>query len=324
LPAESFPGSLGTVRVIRSLAELPTFGNRICVAIGVFDGVHRGHQAVMRAALEDARAAGGTAVALTFDPHPIRVLAPDKAPPLLTSTPHKHALIEALLVPVCLVVPFTIEFAQTEPEPFLAQLFHSAATLQTICVGHGFRFGHKRKGDVQTILEFGRQRGVRVDVIPPVVSEGETISSTVIRRAVAEGDLAKAERMLGRSCSVLGTVVSGDQVGRKLGYPTANLNFHNEMVPPNGVYAVRAHHTGRSLSGLVNIGVRPTIAAGATERRLELHVLDFSEDLYGSEIEVQFVQKLRDERKFESPEALQAQIRLDEAEARRLLGTNCR
>jgi riboflavin kinase/FMN adenylyltransferase len=307
------------MKIIRSLPELSTIGDRICVAIGVFDGVHLGHQAVISAALDDARAVGGTAVVLTFDPHPIRALAPDKAPPLLTSTHHKLELIKSLQVPVCLIVPFTSQFAQTEPETFLAQLFQSASALQTICVGHGFRFGRNRTGDVQTILEFSRQRGVRVDVIPPIASEGETISSTAIRRVVAEGDLGKAERMLGRPFSVLGTVERGDQLGRKLGYPTANLNLHNEVAPPNGVYAVRARHAGRTLSGLVNIGVRPTVTTGTTDRRLELHLLDFAGDLYGNEIEVRFICKLRDERKFESAEALQMQIRLDELAARQLL-----
>jgi len=307
------------MKVVHTFAELSGVADKVCIAIGVFDGVHLGHQAVIRAAMEDAKACGGTAVALTFDPHPMRVLAPDKAPPLLTSTEHKLALIETLEMPVCLLVPFTMEFAQTEPEAFLDQLQKATKKLQTICVGHAFRFGHNRKGDVQTILEFGKQRGVRVDVIPPVTANGETISSTTIRKAIAVGDLAKAERMLGRPFSVLGTVEAGDRVGRKLGYPTANLNPHNEFLPPNGVYAVRALYGRQRLSGIVNIGVRPTIAANAIDRRLELHVLDFSDDLYGKAIEVLFVQKLRDEQKFDSPETLKAQISRDANEARRIL-----
>jgi riboflavin kinase/FMN adenylyltransferase len=308
------------VKIIRSVAELAAAGEKLCIAIGVFDGVHRGHQAVVRAALEDARAVGGTAVALTFDPHPVGVLAPDKAPPLLTATEHKLALIESLGAPVCLVMPFTIEFAQTEPEEFLDQLQQSAERLQTICVGHAFRFGRNRRGDVQTILAFGKKRGVRVDVVPPVLSNGETISSTVIRRAVASGELEKAARMLGRPFSVLGTVEGGDRIGRTLGYPTANLNPHNETLPPNGVYAVRALQAGRRRAGIVNIGTRPTLATAANERRIELHLLDFAGDLYGEKIEVFFVQNLRDERRFDSLDALKAQIARDEADARQLLG----
>jgi riboflavin kinase/FMN adenylyltransferase len=271
--------------------------------------------------MEDARAARGAAVALTFDPHPVRVLAPDKAPPLLTSTEHKLLLFEVLGVETCLLIPFTLEFAATEPGEFLEQLHTSAKTLQTICVGHAFRFGHNREGDVRTILEFGRRRGVRVDVIPPVMDNGEVISSTTIRKAVTAGDLAKAERMLGRPFSVLGTVEAGDQVGRKLGYPTANLNPHGEILPPNGVYAVHARYGGAKLKGAVNLGLRPTIAPQSVERRLELHLFDFSDDLYGKSIEVFFVQKLRDEQKFDSPEALKAQIRWDETEARRILAS---
>lgn len=319
MPSAGLAGSFVPVRIIRSLAELSSIADKVCIAIGVFDGVHLGHQAVIRAAMEDARAANGTAVALTFDPHPMRVLVPDKAPPLLTSTEHKLALIENLETPVCLLIPFTLEFARTEAEAFLEQLRQSATKLQTICVGHAFRFGHNRKGDVQTILAFGRDRGVRVDVIPPVMSNGETISSTTIRKVVAEGDLTKAERMLGRPFSVLGSVEAGDQIGRKLGYPTANLNPHNEVLPPNGVYAVRVFHAGNEHGGIANIGVRPTVAKDTAERRFELHILDFSGDVYGKAIEVFFAQKLREEQKFDSPDELKAQIARDEGQARRIL-----
>lgn len=307
------------MRIVRSLEELGTVGEKQCVAIGVFDGVHLGHQSVLRAAVDDARAGNGTAVALTFDPHPMRVLAPAKAPPLLTSTTHKLALIGSLGLPACLLVPFTVDFARTEPGDFLAQLRQCARQLQTICVGHAFRFGRDRKGDVQTILAFGKQHGVRVDVLPPVLSQGETISSTNIRRAVAEGDLARAERMLGRPFSVLGTVEAGDQLGRTLGFPTANLNPHGELLPPNGVYAARAVVAGQKWPGMVNLGVRPTVASGKPVRRLELHVLDFEGDLYGQSIEVLFVKKLRDEQRFASTDELRAQIARDEAEARAIL-----
>src|SRR5262249_16894440 len=156
------------------------------------------------------------------------VLAPAKAPPLLTSTEHKLAVIESLGVNVCLIIPFTMEFSRTEPELFLETVFQSAKNLKSICVGHAFRFGHERKGTVQTILACGRERGVRVDVLPPATASGETISSTAIRRAVTSGDLAKAKEMLGRPFSVLGKVELGDQIGRKLGFPTANLSAHNE------------------------------------------------------------------------------------------------
>jgi len=309
------------MKVVRSFNELSAFADKVCIAIGVFDGVHLGHQSVIRAALDDAEAVDGTAVVLTFDPHPIRVLAPAKAPPLLTSTEHKLALIESLGVNVCLMIPFTMEFARTEPEAFLETVFQSAKNLKSICVGHAFRFGHERKGTVQTILAFGRERGVRVDVLPPVTANGEIISSTAIRKVVTAGDLTKAKEMLGRPFSVLGKVEAGDQVGRKLGYPTANLNPHNEVLPPNGVYAVRALCEGRQLSGVANIGVRPTVASNPIDRRFEIHLLDFTGDLYGMMIEAFFVQKLRDERQFDSPDSLKTQIGLDEAEARRILAS---
>ena len=307
------------MEVIRSFDQLQPLGQRFSLAIGVFDGVHRGHQVVLRAALDDAQACGGQAVAVTFDPHPMRVLAPSRAPLLLTSTPHKLALISQLGVPISLVINFDREFAAMSPEEFIEMVGNRTPELQTICVGSRFHFGSQRMGDAALIRAHSVGCSFRLHELDSVMLEGEVISSTAVRQAVALGDLEKAVKMLGRPFSILGTVVAGDQMGRKLGYPTANLNRHSEVAPPNGVYAVCARIAGQLRSGLVNIGLRPTIASGARTPLLELHVLDFTGDLYSQDIEVFFIARLRDEKKFPSLDDLRVQIQRDEQQARQIL-----
>ncbi|MCX7825768.1 MAG: bifunctional riboflavin kinase/FAD synthetase [Verrucomicrobiae bacterium] len=307
------------MEVIRSFDQLQALGSRFCLAIGVFDGVHRGHQAVIRAALDDAQACGGRAVAVTFDPHPMRVLAPSRAPLLLTSTPHKLALIRQLGAPIALVIPFDRAFASTPAAEFVEMVARRTPGLQTICVGARFQFGKDRKGNAALIQKMSVGRTFRLHEVAPVTLDGEIISSTAVRKTVAAGHLDKAARMLGRPFSILGTVVAGDKIGQKLGFPTANLNRHNEVAPPCGVYAVRARIAGQLRPGVVNIGLRPTVASDARMPLLELHVLDFNGDLYGTDIEVFFVSRLRDEMKFPSLDDLRAQIQRDVQQARTVL-----
>lgn len=307
------------MQVVHDFAELRPFASRTCLAIGVFDGVHRGHQAVIGAAIQDARSNAATAVAVTFDPHPARILAPKRAPLLLTSTAHKLALIRSLGVRLCVVIRFDRAFADTPAEEFLRAATDAAPCLQAICVGTGFRFGKDRAGTVSTMRAFSAQCGLRLHELPPVMHGGKVISSTAVRHAVASGALAEAEAMLGRPFSILGTVIRGDGRGRTLGYPTANLNRHNEVLPPNGVYAVRVRIGGTLRPALLNIGLRPTVHDNQAEPLAELHVLDFSGDLYGVDIEVFFAAWLRHEQKFPSLEALRAQLQRDEENARRLM-----
>jgi riboflavin kinase/FMN adenylyltransferase len=307
------------MEVVRDFDGLQRLGKRFSLAIGVFDGVHRGHQAVIQAAMDDARACGGQAAVMTFDPHPMRVLAPDRAPLLLTSTPHKLELIEKLGVTACLVIEFNPAFAETPAEAFVGMVATRTPGLQTICVGSRFHFGHDRKGNAALLRAMSAGHGFRLHELPSLTLEGETISSTSVRKLVTAGDLDKAARMLGRPFSILGTVVPGDALGRTIGYPTTNLNRHNEVTPPHGVYAVRARIAGELRPGLVNIGLRPTVKSGERVPLTELHVLDFSSDLYGTDIEVFFIARLRDEMKFPSLDALRAQIQRDEQAARRIL-----
>jgi len=288
------------MRLHHSIAELAAVPGPVFLAIGVFDGVHLGHQAVIRRALEDAKAVGGTAVVVTFDPHPVRVMRPQQAPRLLTSSQHKAQLIERMGVTELLVIPFTAELAATPPE--------------------AWSFGRNRAGNLELLKKMGDQLGFDEVGLPAVEIDGEVVSSTLVRAAVEAGDLSKASRLLGRDFTILGTVVPGDHLGRTIGFPTANLSAHNEQFPPNGVYAVEALYEGRTLPGVVNIGVRPTIATASGERVLELHLFDFSADIYGSDVEVIFRRFLRPEQKFAGLDALKAQIVRDVADARRALG----
>jgi riboflavin kinase/FMN adenylyltransferase len=308
------------MRVFRAFEELARHSQKVCLAIGVFDGVHLGHQRVIGQARDDANAIGGTSVVLTFDPHPMRVLQPHKAPLLLTSTEHKLALIETLGVDACLLLAFDKPFSLTPPEQFIDTAARQTNHLQEICVGTRFRFGHDRAGDVRLMEALAPKYGFVAKEIKSVTLGEEIISSTAIRQHVLNGRLDRAAAMLGRPFSVLGTVEPGDHRGRELGFPTANLNPHNEVLPPDGVYAVRVAIGAERFGGVVNIGVRPTFAGAQPQRVLEVHILDFARELYGQNVEVLFLSRLRDEQKFSSAESLTAQIATDIHAARKVLG----
>ncbi len=309
-----------TAGVWNSIDALGSIPGPIFLAIGVFDGVHLGHQAVLRRALDDARQAGGTAVAVTFDPHPLRVLRPDQAPHLLTSTPHKLQLIRSLGIDHFLIIPFNRDFAATEPSEFIRALAAAARPLREICVGFEWSFGKGRAGNLDLLRKLGPEHGFAEVGVTAVEVNGEIVSSTLVRRAVEAGDLPRAASLLGREFTILGTVVEGERIGRTLGFPTANLSAHNEQFPPNGVYAAEARRGSKNLPAAVNIGVRPTIKNATSERLLEVHLLDFDESIYGEDLEITFRQFLRPEQTFASLDALRAQIAQDVAQARAVLG----
>src|SRR5436305_3211704 len=311
---------MAVMKTLRSVSELSQLPGPLFIAIGVFDGVHLGHQAVISTSAEHALAENGTALVVTFDPHPEKVLQPEKAPHLLTATSHKIALIQTLGVRHLLVIPFNTQFAATEPEDFVQQLVQHSNPLREICVGHEWSFGKNRRGNLELLTKLGATFDFNVVGIRPVALKGEIISSTTIRRAVETGDLKKAAAMLGREYTILGTVVHGDDLGKNIGFPTANLSAHNEQFPPNGVYAATAQMTDAMYRGVVNLGVRPTVTKGVSDRVLEIHLLDFDRDIYGRDVEVRFVKFLRAESKFENVDALVAQIRRDVDQARELFG----
>jgi riboflavin kinase / FMN adenylyltransferase len=306
------------METLRSISELSKLHGPLFLAIGVFDGVHLGHQSVISTSTTHAQSARGTPVVVTFDPHPLKALRPHDAPHLLTATQHKIAFIRDRGVRHLLVIKFDKAFAATAPEDFIEQLVTHSRPLREICVGHQWSFGKDRRGNLDLLKKLGAQFSFDVVAIPPVKVDGAVVSSTAIRRAVEKGDLATAASMLGRDYTILGTVVPGDKIGKKLGYPTANLSAHSEQFPPNGVYFAEATLDGAVYSGVVNLGYRPTVSSGKSERILEIHLLDFDRDIYGKDLEVRFIRYLRPEQKFDSLEGLVRQIERDVRQAREL------
>ena len=308
------------MEVLRSIVDLESLRGPLFLAIGVFDGVHLGHQAVISTATRHAGSADGAPLVVTFDPHPVKVLRPHNAPHLLTATQHKIALIRDLGVEHLLVINFDKKFAATSPEKFVEELLAHSRPLREVCVGHEWSFGKDRRGNLDLLKRLGAQFDFNVVGIPPVLVSGEVVSSTAIRQAVEKGDFPKAAEMLGREYTILGMVTRGDNLGKKIGFPTANLSAHSEQFPPNGVYLAKAWISGVSYHGVINLGYRPTVSSGKSERVLEIHLLDFNRDIYGEDVEVQFVSYLRPEKKFDNVDALARQIALDVQQARELCG----
>ncbi len=311
------------MNVLSEIHELKNIPGPIHLAIGVFDGLHRGHRAVVDRALAGARKSGGNAVVVTFEPHPITVLRPETAPRLLASLPHKTLMLLKQGVEHLLIVQFDRKFAALSAEGFVRQLVEACNDLTQICVGSGWRFGCDRGGDVTLLKKMGEAFDFSVDGLAAVKSStGEPVSSTAVRNAVQSGDFETAAELLGRDYTVLGQVVEGNHLGRQLGFPTANLRVFNEQLPPNGVYAIEAERSdGELLRGVGNLGLRPTIEReGQQPRMLEVHLFDFDEEIYGEELEIRFVQYLREEAKFDSVDELKAQIAKDAEMARGIVG----
>ena len=289
------------------------------VTVGNFDGVHRGHEALVRRAAEWARKHGGEVVVLTFDPHPVSVVYPDRAPTALNTLEQKAELVESLGVDRFVVVPFDEELALRPPEAFARGVLAGALEAKKVVVGDNFRFGHDRAGNVTTLAELGRALGFTVEALAPVLHEGQPISSSRVRRAIAAGAVDEAAALLGRPYFIDGRVAVGEKRGRTLGFPTANLDSANETLPALGVYAARCRTpTGGWRPAVVNVGQRPTF--GGRLVSVEAHLLDFEGDLYGAEVRLEFQHRLSGEERFAGPEALAAQIRQDVARARDLLG----
>jgi riboflavin kinase/FMN adenylyltransferase len=306
------------VTLLHHPRELAAPDRKVCLAIGVFDGVHLGHQQVIRQAVADAEQQEGLAVVATFDCHPNTVVAPERVPPLIYSLPQKLRAIAALGVDATWVIHFDAAFSQQTGEEFVRGLAREFPQLHSVCVGGTFTFGHKRSGNVALLQRLGRELGFQVHGLAAVALDGQPVSSTRIRDAIRAGQLDAASQMLGRAYSLAGEVRRGDQLGRKLGFPTANLDTTGRVLPPPGVYAAHARALGKSHRAVLNIGVRPTLQHPEPRLQVEAHLLDFDGDLYGEELELTFVEKLRDEQKFPSLDALKEQIVRDIAAARRV------
>jgi len=293
-------------------------GVRAAVAIGNFDGVHRGHQALVAAAVARARETGGAAIVLTFDPHPARVLRPEAAPEALTTVAQKEELVAALGVSRLVALEFDTQLAALAPEAFAREVLAATLGARHVVVGESFRFGRARRGDARTLDELGRAHGFDVQVVPPVLHGGRPISSSRVRELLRAGQVQDAAELLGRPYALDGVVVRGEGRGRTLGIPTANLEPGDQLLPARGVYAARALVGGASWhTAVVNVGERPTF--GGSGLVVEAHLVDFGGDLYDAALRLAFLARLRGEERFASAEALVERIRGDVRAARELL-----
>ena len=304
------------MKTIHGANELKPGNRQVCLAIGFFDGVHLGHQQIIRQTITDARQHDAIALVLTFDRHPNSVVAPGHVPPLIYSLPQKLRAIESLGVDTLLLIHFDIGFSRQTGEEFIRKLARDSGKIQSLCVGRDFVFGRERSGDVALLKRLGGQTGFIVHGLASVALGGRVVSSTRIREAIRSGKLDAASQMLGRPYAISGCVVAGDRVGRQLGFPTANLGVTDLVLPPNGVYAGLTRLKGKTYRVALNIGFRPTLASGARQLRVEAHLLDFRGNLYGEELTIEMGGKLREEKKFASSAELHRQISRDLAALR--------
>lgn len=306
---------LHVVRDLLRETDLPRGG---IATIGNFDGVHRGHRRILEAVVTRAREAGRPSIAITFEPHPLSVLRPDRAPRRLQTLHQKEEAIEALGVENLLVIPFTRDFSLTEPEDFVRSILRDRLAVSEIFLGSHFAFGRGKRGDLALLKRMGLECGFVASGVEEAFFEGEPISSTRIRTAIDRGEVKAANAMLGREYELDGLVAKGDKVGRRIGYPTINLEPENELHPADGVYVTQIdiRSFGRRFDCVTNIGRRPTVYE-EFDTTIETFVLDFSSDVYGEKVRLFFFDRLREERKFPSVTDLSAQIGRDIEETRR-------
>jgi len=284
------------------------------LTLGVFDGLHLGHQRIMQTVVERANKVEAHATAITFDPHPRAVLHPESAPPLLQTLDQRLANFEVLGIEQAIVIPFDKEFASHPAEDFLYEIVHDRLHAKEVYLGKGFAFGKGRGGNIDLLRRMSAELGFFADEVPEVTLRGQRISSSKIRRLLAEGRTNLARRMLGRPYGVEGVIIRGNRRGHTIGFPTANLKPHNRVIPKFGVYATATLVDGAWRRSVTNIGVRPTFENDA-EPSIETFIFDFDGDLYGDVLRVRFLHRIRDERKFNGIEELKAQIQKDSARA---------
>ena len=306
------------MKILRSIDELSSLNGPIVLAAGTFDGLHLGHQALIRRAQEEASHVGGTAVVMTFDRHPASVVRPESAPKLLTPNTSKLAILEQMGVPVVLLLEFNESLSSISAGDFIRSITTASKPLNMICVGSQWSFGKGGEGNITLLKILGQELGFFVAGIDPVEIAGSPISSTRIRNAIACGNFQEAKNCLGRSFLLTGRVVTGAGLGTKIGFPTANLQVEGMQLPPDGVYAVRIQEGDKRHVGVANIGIRPTVDPSSSQRTVEVHLFDFSESLVGRELGIEFIEFLRSERKFPDLSALTTQIAGDCETARSL------
>ena len=285
------------------------------LTLGVFDGLHLGHQQIMRTVVDRAKAVNAVATAITFDPHPRAVLYPESAPPLLQTLDQRLANLEVLGIEQAIVIPFTREFAGQPAEGFLSDIIHDRLHAKEVYLGKGFAFGKDRGGNIDLLRSMSEKLGFTADEIDEVQLRGLRISSSRIRKLLDEGRINLARRMLGRPYGVEGVIIRGNRRGHTIGFPTANLKPHNRVIPRYGVYATATLIDGTWRKSITNIGVRPTFESDA-DPSIESYIFDFDGDLYGDMLRVRFLHRIRDERKFNGIDELKAQIEKDSSRAR--------
>ena len=306
------------MEIIRDLKRLARHTYPV-VTPGNFDGVHLGHRAILKATIDRARAAGGTAFALTYDPLPAKFLFPNRAPRLILVPEDKLELLRLSGLDGVIVLDFTRELSQVEPRDFIRDYLLGMIGAREVVIGHSVNFGHKRAGNAAVMVELGRELGFDTAVVGPVKVTGMEVSSTKIRELISSGDLRTTAKLLGRYHFLHGPVVHGRERGRTIGFPTANIDSETECMPPDGVYATRVVLDDGAFPSITNIGMRPTFneAAGS----VEAHIFDFNRDIYGQRVKLELIERIRGERKFENADALRNQIALDLAKAHEILAT---
>ena len=302
-----------------SLNDIVEFGRETAVTFGVFDGIHLGHQAVINTLLKRAAHDNLASVLVGFYPHPLAFLAPERCPPILTPLSKRVEILQQFGVDEIVMLSFDAQIAAMSPESFVARVLLEKCRAKHVVVGYACQFGKNRAGNAERLVELSKGYAFDVSVVPPTQVEGASVHSTRIREALAQGDLQQSTQLLGRPYSLLGTVVHGDGRGKEIGFPTANIETQNQVYPPNGVYAIRAKLEERWLDGVLNIGMRPTF--NGVNIQVEGHFFNFDEIIYGKSVEVFFVEKIRSERKFPSPEFLIQQIQSDIAAATEILAS---
>jgi len=299
------------MKIWRDLKGLPEFRNAV-ITIGSFDGVHVGHQQIIKRIQKRAAEIDGESVVITFSPHPRTVLGIDKGLVLLSTMEEKVELLNNLEVDHLVVTPFTRDFSQQSPERYVWSFLHKNFNPSVIVIGYDHRFGKNREGDIELLRSMSKELGIEVEEISAKEIDEVAVSSTKVRRALNEGRVSEAAGYLNHLYSLQGIVVRGQQMGRKLGFPTANIYIENEkkLIPQNGVYAVLVHLRNQQLKGMLNIGTRPTVEG--QDRSIEVNIFDFNEDVYGDQIKLELVQRIRDEQKFASIEILVEQLKKDQ------------
>lgn len=305
------------MEIVREMGKISDTYPNVVLTIGNFDGLHLGHQALIRRVIDRAAELSGTSILLTFEPHPLKVIAPARCPLFLNTFQEKAQLLDKMGLNLLICLDFTTEFASTSPREFVESLLVKQLKVQEVFVGHDFRFGQGREGTVQFFKQLGTEFGFKAIEVPALKVDNMVVSSTTLRSLVKQGEVKKASKLLGRAYSIAGKVIWGESRGRKLGFPTANIQPVHELIPGNGVYAVRAEWRGKVFPGVANIGFRPTFKHD--QLSIEIHLFDFFQDIYQEDLKVCFVEKLRDEQTFTGVEELTAQIQKDAEKARKIL-----